>query len=202
MEPYLTVKESMESVAEKCGVDRDAVWFCFAELQRCRSRGRIVDCEEFVWLLHDQAIVEFSGSAIQQLNNWGIFTTADFGRVVVAMTEAGLAAMSDDDSFEQFENVFKFGNEFQSLKIKPPPVYSSQFRIATLIQLTTIAAILIAGYAKGGFDGAMSHLLASWTAILGVTCITIAIIYKNIPGLVLLILGAVLFGFGFIQLFT
>ncbi len=46
------------------------------------------------------------------LEHWGIHTTLDFGHIVFALVEAGVLTKTDDDSLEDFRDVFDFEEEF------------------------------------------------------------------------------------------
>ncbi|MGH7179806.1 MAG: Minf_1886 family protein [Tepidisphaeraceae bacterium] len=47
------------------------------------------------------------------LSLWHINSTLDFGRIVFAMVDAGLMSTSEDDSLEDFRNVFDFKAAFE-----------------------------------------------------------------------------------------
>ena len=48
------------------------------------------------------------------LNEWGIFSTSDFGNIVYNMINAGLMRKSDNDRRSDFENVYDFDTEFDT----------------------------------------------------------------------------------------
>ena len=67
--------------------------------------------------LREMALSQWGRMARTVLRRWNITTTLDFGRIVFAMVEAGLMQKTDDDSLEDFRNVFEFRtaleNEYQ-----------------------------------------------------------------------------------------
>jgi len=67
--------------------------------------------------LRELALSQWGRLARTVLRRWNITTTLDFGRIVFAMVEAGLMQKTDDDSLEDFRNVFEFRtaleNEYQ-----------------------------------------------------------------------------------------
>jgi len=67
--------------------------------------------------LREMALLQWGRLARTVLRRWNITTTLDFGRIVFAMVEAGLMQKTDDDSLEDFRNVFEFRtaleNEYQ-----------------------------------------------------------------------------------------
>jgi uncharacterized repeat protein (TIGR04138 family) len=48
------------------------------------------------------------------LRRWNINGTYDFGRIVFAMVDNGLMQKTDDDTIEDFRNVFDFRTAFES----------------------------------------------------------------------------------------
>ncbi|MBV8781454.1 MAG: hypothetical protein JO353_08665 [Phycisphaerae bacterium] len=48
------------------------------------------------------------------LRRWNITSTLDFGRIVFAMVEAGMMKKTDDDTLEDFRDVFDFKAGFES----------------------------------------------------------------------------------------
>ena len=62
--------------------------------------------------LRDYATHRYGRLARTVLGRWGIHSTEDFGRIVYAMVDAGLMRTSDDDSFEEFRDVFDFDEAF------------------------------------------------------------------------------------------
>ena len=67
--------------------------------------------------LRELALSQWGRLARTVLRRWNVTTTLDFGRIVFAMVEAGLMQKTDDDSLEDFRNVFDFRialeNEYQ-----------------------------------------------------------------------------------------
>ena len=48
------------------------------------------------------------------LSYWGIRSTMDFGRIVFIMIENGILSKTDEDTIEDFHNVFDFRSAFES----------------------------------------------------------------------------------------
>jgi uncharacterized repeat protein (TIGR04138 family) len=64
--------------------------------------------------LRDYAVQTYGMLARTVLSRWGITNTGDFGRVVFAMIDAGLMRKSDEDTLEDFQNVFDFEEGFSA----------------------------------------------------------------------------------------
>ena len=67
--------------------------------------------------LRELAVAQWGRMARTVLRRWNITSTLDFGRIVFAMVEAGLMQKTDDDTLEDFRNVYDFRtaleNEYQ-----------------------------------------------------------------------------------------
>ena len=67
--------------------------------------------------LRELAIAQWGRMARTVLRRWNITSTLDFGRIVFAMVEGGLMQKTDDDTLEDFRNVYDFRaaleNEYQ-----------------------------------------------------------------------------------------
>jgi uncharacterized repeat protein (TIGR04138 family) len=62
--------------------------------------------------LRDYAVSTYGMLARTVLSRWGVRSTADFGRIVFAMIEAGLMRKSEDDSPDDFQGVYDFDEAF------------------------------------------------------------------------------------------
>lgn len=76
--------------------------------------------------LRDHAIDRYGLLAKSVLNKWGIYETRDFGSIIFALVDAGLMRTTDEDSIEDFEDVYDFAEEFASPQVpgSPEPVGS------------------------------------------------------------------------------
>jgi uncharacterized repeat protein (TIGR04138 family) len=73
---------------------------------------RHVSAQQLCYGLKDLAIDRYGGMSLTVLRHWGIRTTRDVGNIVFAMLAVGILGRSENDSLEQFEGVFDFGEEF------------------------------------------------------------------------------------------
>ncbi|MEM6930765.1 MAG: Minf_1886 family protein, partial [Myxococcota bacterium] len=62
--------------------------------------------------LRELAIDRYGRLAKTVLHRWRVRETADFGRIVFAMIDAGLLSKTDEDSFDDFVNVYDFEEAF------------------------------------------------------------------------------------------
>ena len=67
--------------------------------------------------LRDYAVETYGMLARTVLSRWGIRTTGDFGRIVFAMIDAGLMRKSDEDTLEDFQNVYDFEEAFAAAEL-------------------------------------------------------------------------------------
>ena len=64
--------------------------------------------------LRELAIAHWGRLARTVLRRWNVTGTYDFGRIVFAMIDAGQMQKSDEDSLEDFRNVFDFKTALES----------------------------------------------------------------------------------------
>lgn len=64
--------------------------------------------------VRDLALERFGPMARTVLEHWGIERTADVGEIVFALVEAGVLIKQDEDSPEDFADVFDFADAFES----------------------------------------------------------------------------------------
>lgn len=56
---------------------------------------------------------QFGPMAKEVLNHWGIYNTRDIGNIVFGLIEAKLLEHSEEDSIEDFDDVFDFKKVFE-----------------------------------------------------------------------------------------
>ena len=64
--------------------------------------------------LRELALGQWGRLARTVLRRWNITSTLDFGRIVFAMIEAGLMQKTDEDTLDDFRNIFDFRTAFES----------------------------------------------------------------------------------------
>jgi uncharacterized repeat protein (TIGR04138 family) len=64
--------------------------------------------------LREFALTQWGLLARTVLRRWGIQTTLDFGRMVFALIEAGQMQRTDNDTLEDFRNVYDFKSAFEA----------------------------------------------------------------------------------------
>lgn len=75
---------------------------------------RHISGEDLCLGLRSFAIEQYGLLARQVLRHWNINSTEDFGHIVFAMVEAGRMQKTDDDSIEDFCNIFSFEDAFKA----------------------------------------------------------------------------------------
>lgn len=66
--------------------------------------------------LRDYAIDRYGPLAKTVLNRWGLTCTEDFGKIVFALIDAKLMRKTDEDSLEDFRDVYEFDEAFRPLR--------------------------------------------------------------------------------------
>ena len=79
------------------------------------GRSRHVSGQQLCLGLKDFAVRQYGLLTKTVLHSWHIRSTGDFGRIVFAMIEADLMKKTDDDTLDDFENVFDFDEVFTDL---------------------------------------------------------------------------------------
>ena len=81
------------------------------------AEGRHVTGGQLCLGLRDYALRQYGRLAKMVLHSWNIRETADFGRIVFAMIDAGLMRKTEEDTLEDFQGVFDFDEAFGDLSI-------------------------------------------------------------------------------------
>jgi uncharacterized repeat protein (TIGR04138 family) len=74
--------------------------------------GRHVSGEQLAWALRDLAIERWGMLARTVLRRWNIRRTVDFGHMVYLMIDAGFMRKTEEDSLEDFRDVYDFDEAF------------------------------------------------------------------------------------------
>ncbi|MCK4549133.1 MAG: hypothetical protein KAU49_03150 [Candidatus Krumholzibacteria bacterium] len=81
-------------------------------MEMMRASGHISG-DELLEGLRVIASRQFGPMAKEVLNHWGIYTTRDIGNIVFGLIAAELLEHSDEDSIEEFDDVFDFQKVFE-----------------------------------------------------------------------------------------
>jgi len=118
-------EKSLEEVIDELGVYpvdafvflQEGLSFSVQRAHGARARdktvNRHVSGKQLCQGLRDLALQKWGRLARTVLAKWGITCSMDFGRMVFAMVEAGLMQKTDDDTVEEFRNVFDFEYAFE-----------------------------------------------------------------------------------------
>jgi len=116
-------KKTIEQIAEDSGTyPPEAYEFVQAGLQytverlhagRHREKGQHVSGRELSAGLREFALMQWGLMARAVLRRWNITRTEDFGRIVFALVEHGWMSKTEDDTLEDFRNVFDFATAFE-----------------------------------------------------------------------------------------
>lgn len=166
--------ELLDELAHVSSYPAEAYEFVLSEVIRLmRQREllpvdkRSISDELLCWKLHDRALLEFKDQARIGLAKWNIHSTEDFGTIVYGLLESGLVTKDDTDSERNFENVYDFQNAFNTPHFKRAQLFPTRWRVSTLLLITTVSAIALAGFSSLGFAGASGTLFCSWLMLMG-----------------------------------
>lgn len=91
---------------------RDGLDRTVRALGREGAEDRHVSGRELCEGLRDYALDEFGPLALLVLTQWGLYETADFGRMVYALINEGVFGKKPGDSPADFDGVFDFEDAF------------------------------------------------------------------------------------------
>lgn len=117
MEEIEKMLKKIEQIVEK-GSDYkfEAYSFVMAGLHFTVSKlpkQRHVSGQELAEGLRDYALDQFGPMARTVLEYWGIRQTLDFGRIVFQLIEAELLKKTEEDTLEDFEDLYAFDEAFR-----------------------------------------------------------------------------------------
>jgi len=122
MPKYAVAPKTLEQVADEVGTYaldayhfvQDGLLYTGDKLHGPRHlrQKRHVTGQQLAEALRDIAVKQWGMLARTVLERWGIVSTMDFGRIVYALINAGLLSKDNEDSIEDFRNVYDFRSAF------------------------------------------------------------------------------------------
>ena len=111
-----------QAVEEICGTDKrykpDSYEFVVSALhytQNKLKRPAHVTGRELAQGIREYVIEQYGPMSLTVLKHWGITCTGDFGHIVFNMIHKGLLSKTDQDSLEDFRDVYDFESVFSNL---------------------------------------------------------------------------------------
>lgn len=105
--------EAFEFVQQGLGHTAAHVHGPVAGKQRAPGRDRHVTGQQLAEGLREYAQLQWGYLARAVLARWGIRATYDFGRIVFALVDNGFLRKTDEDSVDDFRNVYDFETAFE-----------------------------------------------------------------------------------------
>lgn len=84
------------------------------------SISRHVSGQQLCEGLREFALMNWGLLARTVLARWNVRRTVDFGRIVFALVDNGYMQKTEDDTLEDFRDVFDFKSAFENYKIESP----------------------------------------------------------------------------------
>lgn len=114
-------EDAVARICEKDGdYDPEAYYFLRESLDRTvRALGRAdakdrhVTGRELCEGIRERALESFGPLSLLVFSQWGIFETADFGRMVHALVNEGVFGKKGTDRIEDFKDVYSFEDAFE-----------------------------------------------------------------------------------------
>ena len=82
------------------------------EKKQNQGKKRHITGKEFLRGIQEFAPQQFGPMTRSVLNHWGVRQTRDFGEIVFNMVDAGLMGKTEEDSIEDFVDVFDMDEAF------------------------------------------------------------------------------------------
>ena len=114
-------EDAVMRICEKDGdYDVEAYYFLRESLERTvralgreDAKDRHVTGRELCEGFRDHALGEFGPLSLLVLSQWGVFETADIGRIVHALVNEGVFGKKPTDKTSDFDGVFSFEDAFE-----------------------------------------------------------------------------------------
>src|ERR1043166_4853413 len=98
---------------EAYGFLRDALDFTIKQQKKIKGTAvRHVAGPELLEGVREYALKEFGPMVLTVFDNWGIHRCEDIGHMVFNLIDAGIFGKTDEDSIEDFKNVYDFREAF------------------------------------------------------------------------------------------
>lgn len=91
---------------------RDGLDWTTEKLGRNQATDRHLTGRELCEGLRDYAILQYGPLALLVLMQWGIFETADFGKMVFLLIDEGVFGKKPEDKLTDFDNIYSFEEVF------------------------------------------------------------------------------------------
>ena len=114
-------EDAVSRICEKDGdYDAEAYYFVRESLDRTvralgreDAKDRHVTGQELCEGIRAHALEQFGPLSLLVLSQWGVFETADFGRIVHALVNEGVFGKKPTDSVDDFKDVYSFEEAFE-----------------------------------------------------------------------------------------
>lgn len=114
-EPEVVSPDIFFEMADEYGYDHRAFVFVYQALLDAieAGGGGHVKAEMIADKVRENALKNYGSLALEVLRYWRVHTTSDIGRIVEALVEKRLCLKSEEDRFEDFENLYDFDTVFR-----------------------------------------------------------------------------------------
>ncbi|MBO4527043.1 MAG: hypothetical protein IKS92_15845 [Victivallales bacterium] len=126
----MTLEEQLDIIRKICEEDdtfppmaycfvRDSVHKALDNIAKAKRQNLFADDDppdikgaDLCRFFRDTLINRFGPSAIDVLDTWNIKKTSDFGKIIYKLISVEILGKSENDSIEDFDDVFDFTEEF------------------------------------------------------------------------------------------
>ncbi len=82
------------------------------------EKSRHISGQELAEGIREFAIMQYGMMARTVLSRWNLTSTYDFGKIVFALVDNGYMSKTDEDSIDDFRNVYDFRTAFDPARYK------------------------------------------------------------------------------------
>ena len=189
------IRQRIQEIAARTPYAEAAVYWVWDSVRTFADSSPIsvqIEPIEFCWRMRDRSLALFGAAAQQQLEEWGVKTTEDFGHIIAALMAGGLIdGPPSADISDAFTGIFEFDDAFDV----SASAERYQFTIATSLVVTTVAAFYSAGSRSSIPYGGVLSVFSAWCATIGGFCLCASVTANQGRGAMLL-LGLLFAGSG------
>jgi uncharacterized repeat protein (TIGR04138 family) len=114
IEAYEFVQQGLGYTVNKLHGDAAAPTAAAAPAKEAGAAGRHVTGRDLCLGLREYALMKWGLMARTVLARWNIRRTLDFGRIVFALVDNGWMAKTEDDTLEDFRDIYDFNKAFEA----------------------------------------------------------------------------------------
>jgi len=115
---FTTVEEIRTKDARYKADAYEFVMHALTHTQKKLKRGGHVTGKELLEGIKEYGLELYGPLAKTVFSHWGVYTTHDFGQIVFNMVSVGLLGKTDEDTIDDFRDVYDFDDALDVFQVK------------------------------------------------------------------------------------